>query len=413
VTRLRLDQGYMPAGYFQVGPFETRAGRLAWHRWRVLAEPLAENTHVQLFTYSSDSPAAPSLAAGDNPFAAPGWFAQPTNELDVLVLSQPVREALAAGPAASAPPEGELQTNYFWLGGLVRGDGVSSPVIRQMRIDYTPATSIRYLPAIYREGALARLPLELGLAGLDSELGRVSDLLAALPGLFDPAAAPADWLPWLAGWLDFDLVEDWPEADKRQYMAQAAELYAWRGTAEGLRRYLKLYAGLEAHIEEASALVSLFSLDDNVALGINTVLAPAHEQGAVLASTATLSQSHLLPPEDIGAPLFEDIAHRFCVQVYAAQLTGGAASRTLLNQVLEREKPAHTDYHLCVIEPRLRVGFQAQVGIDTIVGGPPSSLVLDEARELGRESALPPGPPNQRSAISGHRSRVGKLIAES
>jgi hypothetical protein len=51
--------------------------------------------------------------------------------------------------------------------------------------------------------------------------------------------------------------------------------------------------------------------------------------------------------------------------------------------VIEREKPAHTTYHLCVIEPRMRVGAQARLGIDTIVsqGPPPAGIgvALDTA----------------------------------
>jgi hypothetical protein len=38
--------------------------------------------------------------------------------------------------------------------------------------------------------------------------------------------------------------------------------------------------------------------------------------------------------------------------------------------VIEREKPAHTMSHLCVIEAgSLQVGFQARLGIDTVLGG--------------------------------------------
>jgi hypothetical protein len=95
------------------------------------------------------------------------------------------------------------------------------------------------------------------------------------------------------------------------------------------------------------------------------MLAPAHPQGAVLGSTATLDQSHLITNEEFGAPLFEDVAHQFSVQVYRSQLQ---CEQTLpkVHAVIEAEKPAHTSYHLCIIEPRLRVDFQARLGIDKI-----------------------------------------------
>jgi hypothetical protein len=75
--------------------------------------------------------------------------------------------------------------------------------------------------------------------------------------------------------------------------------------------------------------------------------------------------------------LFEEVAHQFVVQVYRGQVST-PEQEAALRQVIERDKPAHTDYHLCFIEPAMRVGFQARVGIDTVVAGPPETLRLDQ-----------------------------------
>src|SRR5262249_26105127 len=88
-----------------------------------------------------------------------------------------------------------------------------------------------------------------------------------------------------------------------------------------------------------------------------------------------------------GVPLFADLTSRFCVQVYSAQLVDHE-TRERLVQVLERERPAHTAYHLCIIKPPMRVGFQAGIGIDSIVAGPTPGLVLGEPAALGAETVL-------------------------
>ena len=66
--------------------------------------------------------------------------------------------------------------------------------------------------------------------------------------------------------------------------------------------------------------------------------------------------------------------------VYCSELTRPGALEDV-RLVIEREKPAHTTYDLCVIQPRLRVGVQARVGVDAIVAqGPPPAhvgMVLD------------------------------------
>jgi hypothetical protein len=53
---------------------------------------------------------------------------------------------------------------------------------------------------------------------------------------------------------------------------------------------------------------------------------------------------------------------------------------------VEREKPAHTAYAICLVDPGLRVGYQALLGIDTILGGegsgPATRLGEDGARGL-------------------------------
>jgi phage tail-like protein len=413
IDRYLPEGGFLPAGTFQAGPFLMEGAALAWHRWRVAADPLAANAHLQLFTASADAdltqaPPDPPPGADGDPFA--GWFAQPPDELDVLVLSDHVRQALAAGPPplGQQDDEGGRQPAYVWLGGVLTGDGLASPVLRQMRLDQTPATALSALPAIYRDGARRRLPLDLVLAAFDSALGGVREALADMPRLVDPAGTPADWLPWLASWLDLTLDEEWSETQQREAIAGAMALHARRGTVAGLRAILRRDAGVAALIEEPGAMVELFALDERAVLGFTTGLPAADPQGAILGTTATLGGSDLIPAEEFGTPLFADVAHRFRVSVYAAELLD-PHTRPRIQRILDREKPAHTVYELCEIGPRLRVGLQARLGIDSIVAGPAAAQPLDESGELGIDTALPGDPGRSRRRI-GSGSRVGAVI---
>jgi hypothetical protein len=173
---------------------------------------------------------------------------------------------------------------------------------------------------------------------------------------------------------------------QRACIATAFERYGRRGTALGIRESLLKLTGVQAVIEEPILNASLWVLprDDNCretvddcgfqpsqessVLGWTTMLAPAEAQGAVVGTTAILDQSHLITNEEIGWPLFEDVAHQFSVRVYRRQIDCDK-TEAAVRSVLERERPAHTDYHLCVIEPRMRLGFQSTLGIDTVVAG--------------------------------------------
>jgi hypothetical protein len=70
--------------------------------------------------------------------------------------------------------------------------------------------------------------------------------------------------------------------------------------------------------------------------------------------------------------LFHAYAHKFRVFVPAAWVRSGADER-MLRRALDAEKPAHTDYDLCLVEPRLRIGLQSTVGIDMIIGAYPTT----------------------------------------
>jgi hypothetical protein len=117
------------------------------------------------------------------------------------------------------------------------------------------------------------------------------------------------------------------------------------------------------------------------------MLAAAQPQGAVVGTSAVLDQSQLITDGEYGAPLFSDVAYQFSVEVYRSQvMSANALAR--IQAVVEQEKPAHTAYHLCIIDPRFRVGFQSRLGIDTVVGGEPRSLSLGTAQALGQDTVL-------------------------
>jgi len=89
-----------------------------------------------------------------------------------------------------------------------------------------------------------------------------------------------------------------------------------------------------------------------------------------------------------GAELFDDAVHCLFVHVYRADLRDpGVLAR--VRAVLDDEVPAHMVYRLCVIEPKMRVGHQASVGVDAILGGPPRPVVAEGGNVLGSSFVLP------------------------
>jgi len=388
------DGSFTLQGSFLAGPFEVGDQATGWHRLQVLSldgtgeQP--EGAHLRLYTRTSAQTAAPALppielysGAADELAPSDTWRSTQRDAQDMLLLNAPGR--------------------YLWVYGLFSSDGRNTPRVEQLRVEYERESWLRYLPAIYTPGKQDPTYIERALALFQSMLDEQEGHLQELPRLFDPLAAPAEWLDWLAGWLAFELDETWSDEKRRQALKQAFALQGLRGTVEGLRAMILLYTGAKARIIEPARRSHLWSLGETSTLGFTTMLVPAQAQGAVLATTADLGSSHLLAAEDYGAPLFSDLAHHFCVQVYAAEI-GGKADLERLERVVEREKPAHTTCCVQVIDAGMRVGSQARLGVDAIVPPAAPQAVLDSDIELGVDSVLPDDP---RPNVLGSKSRLG------
>jgi phage tail-like protein len=392
-TPLLLDAAgaYARSGVLWGGPFGTGLRSVQWHRLKATLAGLGEGAHAQFFVYGSDDPTRlpdPPDSGSNAPFHGADWRPLPLDVADGLIPPPQSANRVQAPNTSALPPDRALlarelnalaKETYLWVGAHLTGEGLSSPVLGQLWLNYDHATYRQYLPAIFsRDREQAEL-LDRLLSLLESFFDEAEGHIHGLDRLFDPRAAPAGWLAWLAGWVGLELDESWPEDFQRDAIQQALENYTRRGTAQGLREALRASVGIDARIEEPLLGSDWWALVPPGAgdtagpsvslLGFTTRLAPAQAEGAVLGGSATLDRSSLIDAEDYGAPLFEALAHQFIVQVYRGQVRGdGDLER--IQAVVEREKPTHTVHHLCVIEPRMRVGFQARLGIDTLVAGP-------------------------------------------
>ena len=398
---IKLDErkGYSTIGTLVLcpeTPLRVADRPVVWHRLQAFAGMLPPNAHLDLYAYASSDLTKPPVVDPNaaNPFADPKWQSIIyTANLDVTDLYI-----------------GGAEAKYLWIGALFSGDGTASPEVRQLRVEFNYPAYQQYLPAIYRNTANCGEFLTRLLSLCESFFSGVEYEIDSLAKLFDPQATPERFLAWLAGCMGLDLDSNWGVEKQRQIIAQIFRLSGQRGTAAGLREALRLFAGVDATIEEpllnatwwclpssasccqacavSTPASGTESLDGETSvLGWTTMLAPAQPQGAVVGTSAVLDQSHLITDEQIGSPLFTDVAYQFSVEVYRSQVMCPEA-RARIETVIQQEKPAHTSYHLCIIDPYFRVGFQSRLGIDTVVGGPTRNLALGTGQVLGKDTAL-------------------------
>ena len=213
---------------------------------------------------------------------------------------------------------------------------------------------------------------------------------------------------------------DWTMNTKRQMLANAFRKYRERGTVRGIEQLIKDYTGVQfATIVEHFRLrrwpiLSVIKeptlpVDDHCVVKKSPTKGTCGEDVTDYRMSLPLDGTLRLWSRDfykrlqltsysqVGSfrltgtpePVIDPLdwgAHRFTV-FFPASPYDVEQAKQKVGQVVEREKPAHTQAELCPVLPRLRVGVQATVGADAMVGGI-SHLVLNSLSTLNYDAIL-------------------------
>lgn len=224
------------------------------------------------------------------------------------------------------------------------------PTRGQMVYEHTEVTLwvarrglMEHLPAIYRRSDAVGRNLVRELTFLFEHMfasidGKVEDGHR----FYDPYLAPEEFLTWLAGWTAFTLDLDWPEDKKRSLIKRAVDLYRTRGTRRGLALFLRLFTGHEPDITENHWPFKGFRVESEARIGLDSVILPPVD----LAHCFVVS----MPVR------FEDVPPEMVIRIH---------------QIIQMEKPAHTQYYLQFAEEsgdvELReffaIGLRSGIGI--------------------------------------------------
>lgn len=171
----------------------------------------------------------------------------------------------------------------------------------------------RLLPSIFQRAMRSEGPLPAILGVMEGMHAPDESVLSGLETVFDPRRTPDAFVPYLASWMDLEVLLDVSRTAPtpslstgvgrlRELVANAATLSHWRGTRKGLTLFLETATG-----------VSGFDVNETV-LGANGQVRPFH-----LRITA---------PERL------------------------TAHRSLVQRIIELEKPAYVTYELVFGPPQ-------------------------------------------------------------
>lgn len=369
-----------------------------WHRTELTLASLPPGSSVQVSTFTDQLPRPREE------------IRQLPDELwseDFKVVG-PMQPEGPAGPPSPTLHEALIKSpngRYLWQRLRLEGDGYGTPMVRSLRIHYPRQTWLEHLPAVFSSNRANRSFLNRFLAICHTEWQKLDHTTTHLRRYFDPAAVPAGApMDYLASWLGQHFETTWTWEQKRRLLHMLPSYLPRRGTPAALCEILAIYLevgnanafpsvlrGGRANGSEPCKrlgfprLVEGFRERRYVAgtggregrLNAHRALWSARNAARLhLGDGAQLDHGRLISDGDPRIDALNRHAHRFRVYVPAAWVPREELARQL-RRAIEREKPAHTLGRLCLVEPRLRVGIQATVGLDTVIGAVPQARLAD------------------------------------
>ncbi len=353
------------------GPLDGLVRGRIWHRVQAAARlpsdesaggsraPGAELFSVAVQSFTTDEVIAAETIAGP-------WkpcFSSSADDPDGLVVS-------AAG-------------RYLWLKITVRSDGRRSPALTSLRAHFPRASYLDHLPAVFQEDPSSRAFLERFLSLFQTGFDDFDRVIDNLWQRFDPGAVEEKDYPWLAAWLNLPFQPSWKLEKRRAKLQRTHRDYPNRGTIAGLTQSIEDYADVKG-----VQILEHFRLRHWARLATPPGDAPAawppvaaeatSDQGTPLFGREGFARMQLGDFSELGVARiasqpdaelepFAAGAHRFTV-FFPTDPRHVEETRERVREIVEAEKPAHTEAELRPVLPILRIGLQSCVGVNTLLG---------------------------------------------
>ena len=386
---------FVAGGTFCCGPLDSRIENCAWHRIQVEGNVPA-GTSLQIDTVTTPDTGAPS-AAWQTALLSPPPI--PAGQL----------EALLGTPTAAQTPTGAYQNpdalvqsgpgRYLRLRITMVSSGAASPEIHAIKVYFPRQSYLRYLPANFQDDEQSRLFLDRFLSVFQTSFDAFDRRIDNMWRLFDPMSTPQSWYNWLAAWVALPINPDWTLAKKRQMLANSAAQNLVRGTLAGLQQAIQDYAGVQGSVLEhfrlrrwpmilskAAPPAGSMTQYDARLCAATPLWSRAFAARLQVGKYSTIGSFELVGSGSPVTDAFTWGASQFTV-FFPADPYNPSATTTKVQQVVEREKPAHTQAFYVPIFPRMRVGVQASIGVDSYVSRI-TYTALNRVATLGYDAVL-------------------------
>lgn len=334
-------------GIYTSFALDTLEAETVWHRMRMSAR-IPGNASLRMLFYCSDSRLMPPERGLDPELEVDRWLASP----DTTAVQ---REAFFLD-CAQQMCEGQedallygLKGRYLWVCLILLNYGGQELSVQSLKLEFPRTAFIDYLPQVYRGADSVNSFLARFLSVFQSVYVDLEDDMDLAPIRFDPAAAPPEFLRWLAEGLAVSDSFLWSEEQLRKLLRRVVGLYRWKGTRSALCQVVELYTGHRPWVVEQfeAAGCELWRRDRDAL--------------RLLYGEDGCSFTLLLPPGEYDAD-----------------------SCAKLMNIIEQFKPIDARCNLVILEDAITLGRHCYLGVNSRIGGS-EALVLESG--AGRSGA--------------------------
>jgi phage tail-like protein len=358
-----VPPGRRTSGELLTTALDSGLPRCRWHRVRVDADT-PPGTEVEV-----------TVATAEVPTDLP-------EPQDWQVLPSGARDGLVDQPAG----------RYLFVRLRLHGDGVGSPTVRQVRLDFPRVTSAELLPPVYRQDPAADDFTERFLSLFDASLAPLDRVVERYPALLDAQGVPDELLPWLGGFLGLVFDPAWDARTRRELLLASPGLYRRRGTARALAQTLRIVFQAEPVIDELARDRNWATLGGGTPLGGTRLFGRSVSRFRL--DTSALGGA---PLRSYGNPDDDPVtAQAYRIRVFLPPRPGPPPDTAAVARLVADTAPAHLVADIRSGGTGFVVG-SARTGVDTVFGPLPAPVLggapagHGQPVRLSRASVLWPG----------------------
>ena len=369
---------YIQSGTLMTETLDSGIENCVWHRVELEAD-VPPGTLISVATQTAEEDI---------------WSALPSPSFQPDCSSAAGMMPNCAIPLTGNNPDSLVQSKagrYLRLQLQLKTNRVATPKLKRIRLHYPRQSYLQYLPSIYQEDDDSRIFLERFLSIFQTSFDKLDRTIDDMWMMFDPVSVKDNWFPWLAGWLALPVNPKWSDPQRRATLKAAGTIYPQRGTPAGVQQLIKQYSGVDARLVEHFRLRQLLILrdkpDDQAAIpGAGRLWSRDYYQRLQLGVYSRVGYFRLTGEPEPGIEPLAWGANEFSV-FFNCEPYEVADTLQSVVQVVEREKPAYTKANYSPVLPRMRVGVQSTLGVDTRIGEI-TPLLLGTTGKLGYDAIL-------------------------